>query len=169
MADGLFFANPCFVQYIDLLRQVHGLIQAGTDESPEGDAIRDQMDMPGEALSSAEVIAIKGIAADFYSLGEPLTLAESSETQESISRRHAATEACDAGRYHEALDLLRGCAANLAPAKLAYLRGSVWRAAGHEKVAALFFHRSSEIGSRSERFLDLGLEGSTPQHEEPIT
>src|SRR5262249_53450266 len=66
-----FFDNPDFLAYIRLLRDLHGAIREGNDESEEGERIRDQMDGPGSRLSADEVAGAQGISADFYSLTDP--------------------------------------------------------------------------------------------------
>jgi hypothetical protein len=55
MSEGKFFDNPDFVAYVRSLRDLHAAIRAGTDESEQGERIRDQMDDPGSRLSPDEI------------------------------------------------------------------------------------------------------------------
>src|SRR3954468_21024741 len=73
MSQRIFFNNPDFLQYVRLLSDLHQLIRGGTDETPEGEALRDRMDDPGSRLSSDEIVAVNGISADFYSLAASST------------------------------------------------------------------------------------------------
>lgn len=45
-------------QYLSLLRKLDAMIAQGTDDSPEGDALRDQMDEPWCALTEAERVEV---------------------------------------------------------------------------------------------------------------
>lgn len=139
MAKAEFFKSADFVAYVRLLAQLHELMRAGRDETAEGEALRDQMDLPGDGLSIAEVAAIKGIAADLYSLGGRPTVCAVSNSEESLRLRREAFAARDAGRFHEAFDRIRKCEPFLQPAHVAALRGTVWSAAGEPSIAASFF------------------------------
>lgn len=57
-----------FMTYIRLSGRLHRMIRDGTDEGPEGEAIRDQMDGPGDRLTEDEVQAVKEISALLGSL-----------------------------------------------------------------------------------------------------
>jgi hypothetical protein len=46
--------NPNYVAMLRGTRELHRLLAAGKDDSPEADAIRDATDGPWEALSEAE-------------------------------------------------------------------------------------------------------------------
>ena len=65
-----YFDNPAFREYVFLLVELERLIREDRDESPEGDAIRDAMDAPGDRLGSEEVKAVSAFAADLTRLSE---------------------------------------------------------------------------------------------------
>ena len=68
MDTARFFHNPDFINYVHLLYHLHVAISEGWDESPEGEAVREQLEEPGSRLSGDEIISLNGISADFYSL-----------------------------------------------------------------------------------------------------
>ena len=51
MTTKRFFGNPQFLTYARLLRKLHQLIREGTDETKEGESLRNLMDEPGEYLT----------------------------------------------------------------------------------------------------------------------
>jgi DNA-binding NarL/FixJ family response regulator len=53
-----------FVEYVELLRQLHVLIDTGLGESSEADAIRDRMDGPWRHLTSEEIAEIDRLSAE---------------------------------------------------------------------------------------------------------
>ena len=53
-----------FVEYVELLRQLHVLIDTGLGESSEADAIRDRMDEPWRRLTSEEIAEIDRLLAE---------------------------------------------------------------------------------------------------------
>jgi hypothetical protein len=147
MTAGKFFENPDFVEYVRLLRRLHAMIRSGDDEGAEGDALRDQMDAPGERLSSEEVSTVKAIAVDFHTLsGEPRAPILV-DTVESLEVKHAALAARDAGQWRDAFELLRRCEPYLSAANVAYLRGTIWLAVGDHEVANDFLWHASKLGA----------------------
>ena len=147
-----FFDNPAFVAYVRLLARLHALIRAGRDETPEGEELRSQMDAPGEQLSAEEVSAIKGIAADLYSLQDPPTARTIVNAKESLRLRQDALAARDAGRFHDAFACIRKCEPYLEPALAAALRGNVWRAVGEHSIAASYFAWAARMEPNNEVF-----------------
>ncbi len=147
MTRGEFFENPDFVEYLRLLRRLHAMIRSDEDEGPEGDALRDQMDAPGERLSSAEVAAVKGIAADFHTLSGESRAAILVDTVESLEVKHAALAARDAGRWADAFELLRRCEPYLSAANVAYLRGTIWLAIREDDAAHDFLEHAAKLGA----------------------
>ena len=59
-----FNENPAFATYLELLGQLHLLIDRGLGESPDADAIRDRMDEPWTHLSSEEIAEIDRLSAE---------------------------------------------------------------------------------------------------------
>ncbi len=59
-----FYANPAFVTYVELLNQLHLLIDQGRGENSDADAIRDRMDEPWKHLSSEEIAEIDRLSVE---------------------------------------------------------------------------------------------------------
>ncbi|HEV3006249.1 MAG TPA: hypothetical protein VGX78_17400 [Pirellulales bacterium] len=126
---------------------LHAMIHAGEDEGAEGDALRVKMDTPGERLSSAEVAAVKGIAADFHTLSAGPRAPILVDTVESLEIKHAALAARDAGRWSDAFELLRRCEPYLSAANVAYLRGTIWLVMGDHEAAHDFLDHAARLGA----------------------
>ncbi len=118
------------------------------------------MDEPWSNLSDEETAALMGISEDFYSLSDaPPTVARVDPSSHATVQR-SVIEARDAGRFTVAFELLRKCAADLSPAKLAYLRGTIWKSAGDGATAGLFFEHAAG--------LDLSVAGPTSVIVTPV-
>ena len=57
--------------YARLLRQVHSLILEGRGDTPEAEALADQMDAPWHAMTEEEQARMRGLSIDLYALAEP--------------------------------------------------------------------------------------------------
>lgn len=55
----LYEQNPHYVQYVVLLEQLHALVRDGRGDSPEADALREQMDEPWRHLAAEETVKVK--------------------------------------------------------------------------------------------------------------
>ena len=145
MANQRFFDNPDFRTYVRLLHRLHQLIRAGTDETPEGEELREQMDEPARGLTQEEILCIKGISADFYTLSDPpwqVQPCPPAERQEWEAR----LKALNSGDFVRALDLLRRNQAYHDAATVASERASIWSWAGEKEIAGAFFRRAKELG-----------------------
>jgi hypothetical protein len=67
---GKYFDNPAFCEYIFLLVEIERLIREDRNESPEGEAIYEEMDAPGDKLDRDEMNAVSAFAADLTRLSE---------------------------------------------------------------------------------------------------
>jgi tetratricopeptide (TPR) repeat protein len=131
-----FFENPDFAEYVRLLGRLHRLMRAHLDESDEGNALREQMDRPGEALSGEEIRAVKGIAADLASIG--------SHNGDSAAPRHPThieeiTDAIAARDAIRALMILRDHAHETPLTANSYLRGRAFECVHQFEIAADYF------------------------------
>src|ERR1700677_1576950 len=70
-----FSTRPAYVQSIRGLLRLHRLAETGNDESPEADAIRDNLERPWHELSEIEKQRIAGLSEDLYSISEPVSQA----------------------------------------------------------------------------------------------
>ena len=153
MIDRHFFDNPSFLEYVRLLRDLHIAIREGWDETTEGEALRERMDDPGRWLSSGEIASLNGISADFYSLTDPHPVEVSPITAEVMTDLEEVLQARRSRDFSKALVLLRKHAGRIPPARLAYLRGSVWMEAGEYSIASAFLQRASARAGQSQLLL----------------
>jgi hypothetical protein len=65
-----YFANPAFREYIFLLVELERLVREGRNNAPEGDAIYEEMDTPGDKLDADEAQAVKDFASDLTRLSQ---------------------------------------------------------------------------------------------------
>ncbi len=145
MNQRAFFNNPDFLQYVRLLSELHQFIREGTDETPEGEALRDRMDDPGSRLSSDEIASVNAISADLYSLSASSTGPVLPQTDEVNADLRSALDARDRRDFSRALDLLRKRPPHINPAALSYVRGSIWGEAGEDQIAVQFFRRAAQL------------------------
>ena len=142
MSQRRFFDNPDFAEYVRLLGRLHRLIREGRDESEEGEALRDSMDRPGEALSDEEGRAEAAISADLASIDRDKS-AEAKAAPSTVL--HDVEDAISRRDVLGALATLRNHADEFPPASLAFLRGKAFEAARQHEIAADFFERAREL------------------------
>ncbi len=80
-----FQEKPAFVEYVELLNQLHELIDTGLGESSEADAIRDRMDEPWRHLSDEEIAEIDRLSAEPRSPGPGALSADSSAVLRTVA------------------------------------------------------------------------------------
>ena len=157
MTSPHFFDNPHFLDYLRFLHRLHRLIRANADETPEGEALREQMDKVGANLAAEEVDCLNALSADFYTLGEPpRQVPPSSLTAREELKK--GLDARDARDYVQALALLRKNQLYRDAAATAYLRGTIWAAVGENAVAVDFFHRAHELAPENGNYGFLWLD-----------
>jgi len=159
MRSKQFFANPHFLNYARLLRELHQLIRAGTDETEQGEALRERMDQPAEHLSPEEVDCLNAISADFYTLAGPApqTLPAPAYVRDRLKEVLDAREGQDFGK---ALELLRKNEQYIDPAAAASFRGSIWSKAGENEIALDFFQRANELAPGNGHCASMGLDAA---------
>ncbi len=133
-------------------RELHRLLAADKDDSPEADAIRDATDAPWNELSEVERNRVRNLSEDLYSIVEPSPTLQPL-TLEASRGLNDAIEARLHGEWDKALDLLRQWRAHIDPALVSYLRGAIWLEAGDPATAALFFEHASKLDSDNEVYL----------------
>ena len=132
-------------------RELHQLLAAGKDDSPEADAIRDATDGPWLAIPEVERKRIGNLSEDLYSLVEPPPPPKPMDPQAEAKLREA-FEAKNRGEWDRALDLLRRWRAHIDPARVSYLRGSIWLGAGDPATAIVFFEHACQLDPDNELF-----------------
>jgi tetratricopeptide (TPR) repeat protein len=148
--------NPNYLAMVRGTRELHQLLAAGKDDSPEADAIRDATDGPWEALSETERDRVCNLSEDLYSLVEPPPALQPMNPQ-AQAKLNDAIEAKQRGEWDRALDLLRRWRAYIDQALISYLRGSIWLEAGDPGTAALFFEHASKLEPANEKYLAMSL------------
>jgi tetratricopeptide (TPR) repeat protein len=148
--------NPAYLAMVRGTRELHQLLAAGKDDSPEADAIRDATDGPWQALSEAERDRVRKLSEDLYSLVEPPPTAQPTNPQ-AQAKLLEAFEARKRGEWDRALDLLRRWRAYIDPALVSYLRGSTWLEAGDPETAALFYGHASRLEPTNGNYLAMAL------------
>jgi tetratricopeptide (TPR) repeat protein len=136
--------NPNYLAMVRGTRELHQLLAAGKDDSPEADAIRNATDGPWEALSEVERNRVRNLSEDLYSLVEPPPAAQPMNPQ-AQAKLLEISETGRRGEWDRALDLLRRWRAYIDPALVSYLRGSIWLEAGDPATAALFYEQAFEL------------------------
>lgn len=140
------------------IRELHRLLLADLDESPEADAIRDATDLPWEALSETERDRVGGISEDLYSISDPPVDVPREINPQARAAMKEAIEARDCGEWDHALSLLRRWSKHLPPAFVSRQRGLIWQAAGDAETAALFLEHAARLEQKNGRCEDDFLE-----------
>lgn len=148
--------SPAYQAMVRGTRELHRLVAAGKDDSPEADAVRDATDGPWQALSEVERDRVRKLSEDLYSLTAPTVVAQpmNPQAQAGLNEVH---EAKRRGEWDRALDLLRRWGAHVDPALLSYLRGSIWLEAGDPETAAPFFAHAQELDPTNGTYHALAL------------
>ncbi len=146
-----FSTRPAYIQSIRGLLRLHAMAEAGDDESPDAQAIRDSLERPWHDLSDVERARITGLSEDLYAISEPASdpLPMNPQVQRKLLE---ALEDRDAGNWDHALELLRRWGKHLDPAVLLFLRGTVWESAGDSETATPFLERATHLDPDNDRF-----------------
>ena len=148
--------NPAYLTMVRATRELHQLLAAGKDDSPEADALRDATDGPWNVLSEVERKRVRNLSEDLYSLSEPPPVPQPMNPQ-AQAKLSEAIEARQRGEWDRALDLLRRWRPHIDPALVSYLRGSIWLEAGDPATAAIFFEHASSRNPGNENYLAMFL------------
>lgn len=135
---------PYFVEYADLLIQLHQLIRENRDND-DADAIRDKMDEPWRHLSSYEIAMIRGLSSDLHSLRN------SDKHNGHVSAQTASmiAECARRGDFQKMLHILRENESALPADYVAHWRGVGWADMGFLSIARAFFQRALQISPTS--------------------
>ncbi len=145
--------SPTFERVAKGLVALHRLIKDGSDDSPEAEAIRDELDAPLKALNPTERQRAQWLSEDLYSVSEPPAATEHKALNPQAQRQlNEAFEARQSREWDRALALLRRWKEYIAPALLSYLRGAIWLESGHPEVAAVFYGHASECDSENANY-----------------
>ncbi len=132
--------SPTFERVAKGLVALHRLIKEGSDDSPEAEALRDELDAPLKVLNHTESQRAQWLSEDLYSVSEPPATTKHKTLNPQAQRQlNEAFEARQSREWDRALTLLRRWREYISPPLLSYLRGSIWWEAGYSDVAAAFY------------------------------
>jgi hypothetical protein len=133
-------------EYVDLLLNLHTMIRADIDESPEGDDLRDKMDEPWHRMSQDELNRVDAVASDLNSLLPDSPFYHPSKG--GIQCRDVAHEikaARQYGDYEGILKRLRDRPECVSADRAAFLRGWCYERLSEPEVAAMFFEHAAML------------------------
>ena len=128
---GRFLHNPGLLDYVRKLVKLDEMIRAGTDETPEGEELRDSMDKPWYMLDDEELSELRAISADLG--GREATPFPAVSNEPLLVELRGLRTAADA----------------MSTAELANARGRVWQRAGEYGIAAEFYRMAAELEPES--------------------
>lgn len=136
--------SPSFHLVAKGLLDLHRLIAAGKEDSPEAESVRDALDAPLRILDRAEKERAQWLSEDLYSISDPPATGSGQMNAQAQQQYNEALEARQDREWDRALALLRRWKEFISPALLSYLRGRIWSEAGHPDVASVFHGHASE-------------------------
>ena len=141
------------------LIELHRLGQAGKDDSPEAESVRDALDDPLRVLNRTEKERAGWLSADLYSVSEPPAASPLKEmTPPDQQQLIEAIKAEQNQEWDRALELLRRLQEHISPALLSSLRGSIWGESGYPEVAAFFHEHAWQTDKANAKYHALYLD-----------
>lgn len=138
---------PAWQAYAKLLLQLDSLLSVGKGDTPEADAIRDEMDEPWYAMSEQELARIRGLSEDLETLaaGGARSVAMSREKKVQWAKE-ARAALRDSGNPDVALACLRRPFPQGMPAfVIPFLQSRCWESLGCLEVALRFMREAERI------------------------
>jgi tetratricopeptide (TPR) repeat protein len=160
-----FSTSPSYLQSIQGLLRLHELTVSGNEDSSEAEAIRDSLERPWIGLSATEQKRITGLSEDLYSISNPRGNPPPANPQ-AQRKLLEASQALESGDWDGALDLLRRWGKFLDAAILSFLRGTIWRDAGDNETAVLFYRHAVQLDPSEVSFAVMYL--STLDKTDPV-
>ncbi|MDX1962998.1 MAG: hypothetical protein SFX18_07585 [Pirellulales bacterium] len=161
MNNTQFVTSPSFVEYVELLVQLHSMISTGKGDGEEAENLRDQMDGPWESLTKEQIEITNGLSADLYTIDQaphpPETETDSDRLLPQIQELHKQ------GQRLELLTFLRAHQAELNVNVLDYLRAECWLHLGFPAVAEEFTQSHVRRGTLDSSWLASILPGELTQ------
>ena len=149
--------NPNYLAMVRGTRELHQLLAAGKEDSPEADAIRDATDGPWQTLSETERGRVRNLSR------RPLLPHRTSPPAqpmdaEAQAKLNEAFEARLRGEWEPGASTYCGVAGlhRPRPAQLP-ARGSIWLEAGDPVTAAVFFEHASRNRPEDATYLAMHL------------
>jgi hypothetical protein len=131
--------------YARLLRQLHEYIARGQGDSPEAEAVGDQMDEPGYALTQREQERVGGLSEDLYALaeGDVKSAAMSKPDRDRWESEFGA--AMGSADWDRALHLLRHPPNDVSPEYVRSTQAMCWGRLGDPETALVFAQAAERI------------------------
>jgi tetratricopeptide (TPR) repeat protein len=160
------FGSSSFRLVAKGLVELHRLITADKNDSPEAEAVRDALDAPLKALNPTEKARAQWLSEDLYSASsEPNAgIVQKQMTPQAQRQLNEALQARQNREWDKALELLRQWEEYVLPAQLSYLRGSVWFEAGSFTVAAAFYQHASECDPENANYKAIYMHSLEKSH-----
>ncbi len=138
---------PAVHAYVTLLLQLDALMAEGKGDSPEADAVREQMDEPWYAMTEQEQQRVRGLSEDLFSLAEggaKSVAMSAAEKQQWV--REAQTSLRVAEDPDAALAFLRWPFPVGGPAfTIPFLQSRCWESLGDLEVALRFMREAERL------------------------
>jgi len=155
----MFADNVHYREYQRLLVQLHGLIAAGSNQSPDARELRQQMEKAESQLSEDEIVRLNALSADLSMLHDreipdPDVVARvpPSEVPNLVD------SAYQAARWEDVLELLRAGVSHLWRVdQVAYLRSRAYEGLGERAPAVAFMDEAARRAPTNANYRALAL------------
>lgn len=142
--------NAAVQLYEKLVARLHRELRRGGSDTPQADALRDEMDTPWGRLSADERSELDLLSEDLYELADKRRAVALGSEDTPASVFHGAKVALQRRDYRRTLELLRKADPLALPTDVRlYMLGRCWDELGFSVAACEFFDRAYEIGKRA--------------------
>lgn len=145
--------SSSYQEFARLLRELHRLMSLGDGDSPEADAIRDEMDGPWYTLSEEEQKRARGMSADLYTLEGNSPIQHPREPgvfEDELAER--IREARDREDFDSVLLLLRQNPEKISADRASMLRALSYERLGDVETAILFLQGGVRLSQEPDSY-----------------
>lgn len=133
------------------LLSLDGMMAAGQGDSPEADALRDQMELSWYQMTPVELGIARQLSADLYTLhGDPLVPHPRDSNIYSPGLAAELALVVVRGEYLSALQLMQQRASEISADRAALFRAILYRLLGLPEIGLVFFQQVAEPTNTSE-------------------
>lgn len=145
--------SAVYHEYAALLRRLHEVMSRGGGDSPEADAIRDEMDGPWYALCEEERELVGGLSADLYTLTSDSPIEHPTEFGVfDAELAHGIRVARDSQDHQRLLETLRENPERVSADRAAFLRSLSYEQLGDVESAVLFLERAVNLSKDEDSY-----------------
>lgn len=130
--------EPAVRTYARLLRKLHSLIARNADESPEGEAMRDEMDGLWQTMSKTECERMNGLSQDLYARKEGKDRRIQMDDKQRTEWEQDLQKSAARGDFDRVLVLLRSAPNDLTIRRVWELTRDCWEKLGDFETASAF-------------------------------